>query len=41
VLGVQWHAESLTARDEQAALVRAFVAAARDCRAGVSHLRVA
>jgi putative glutamine amidotransferase len=41
VLGVQWHAESLTARAEQAALFRAFVAAARDRRDGVSHLRVA
>jgi putative glutamine amidotransferase len=41
VLGVQWHAESLTARTEQAALFRAFVVAARDRRAGVSHLRVA
>ena len=29
VLGVQWHAESLTARPEQAALFRALVTAAR------------
>jgi putative glutamine amidotransferase len=41
VLGVQWHAESLTARAEQAALFRAFVDAAQRRRAGVSHLRVA
>jgi putative glutamine amidotransferase len=41
VLGVQWHAESLTARSEQAALFQAFVDAARRRRAGVSHLRVA
>ena len=30
VVGVQWHAESLTARPEQARLFRAFVAAARE-----------
>ncbi len=41
VLGVQWHAESLTARIEQAALFRAFVTAAGDRRAGASRLRVA
>ena len=41
VLGVQWHAESLTARTEQAALFEAFVVAARHRRAGISHLRVA
>jgi putative glutamine amidotransferase len=41
VLGVQWHAESLTARPEQAALFQAFVDAARRRRDGVSRLRVA
>ena len=41
VLGVQWHAESLTARPEQAALFAAFVDAAQRRRAGVKHLRVA
>ncbi|MGB9185179.1 MAG: gamma-glutamyl-gamma-aminobutyrate hydrolase family protein [Solirubrobacteraceae bacterium] len=30
VIGVQWHAEALTARPEQASLFQAFVAAARD-----------
>ena len=30
VIGVQWHAEGLTARPEQASLFEAFVAAARD-----------
>jgi putative glutamine amidotransferase len=30
VIGVQWHAEGLTARPEQTSLFRAFVAAARD-----------
>jgi len=30
VIGVQWHAEGLTARPEQASLFQAFVAAARD-----------
>jgi len=41
VLGVQWHAESLTARPEQAALFQAFVDAAERHRAGISRLRVA
>jgi putative glutamine amidotransferase len=41
VLGVQWHAESLTARPEQAALFQAFVDAAQHRRAGVARLRVA
>ena len=41
VLGVQWHAESLTARPEQAALFQAFVDAAERRRAGISRLRVA
>ena len=41
VLGVQWHAESLTARAEQAALFQAFVGAAERRRAGFSRLRVA
>lgn len=41
VLGVQWHAESLIARPEQAALFQAFVDAAVRRRAGISHLRVA
>ena len=41
VVGVQWHAESLTARAEQAALFQAFVDAARQHAAGVSQLRVA
>jgi putative glutamine amidotransferase len=41
VLGVQWHAESLTARPEQAALFEAFVDAAQQRRVGGSQLRVA
>ena len=41
VIGVQWHAETLVARPEQAALFEAFVEAARNRRAGASHLRVA
>ena len=41
VLGVQWHAESLTARSEQARLFQAFVDAAEDHHAGLSRLRVA
>ena len=41
VLGVQWHAESLTTRPEQAALFGAFVDAARQLRAGATQLRVA
>ena len=41
VVGVQWHAETLVARPEQAALFAAFVEAARNLRAGASHLRVA
>ena len=41
VIGVQWHAESLTARREQAALFRAFVAASRPGHTTAQHLRVA
>ena len=41
VLGVQWHAETLVARPEQAALFEAFVEAARNRRAGANRLRVA
>ncbi|MEA2210101.1 MAG: putative glutamine amidotransferase [Solirubrobacteraceae bacterium] len=41
VLGVQWHAETLVARPEQAALFRAFVAEARRVVAGAPQLRVA
>jgi putative glutamine amidotransferase len=32
VLGVQWHAESLTAREDHQRLFRSFVEAAADCR---------
>ena len=41
VVGVQWHAESLTDRPEQAALFGAFVDAAQRRRAGATQLRVA
>jgi putative glutamine amidotransferase len=41
VLGVQWHAECLVERPEQAALFRAFVDHARGWRAGPARLRVA
>jgi putative glutamine amidotransferase len=41
VIGVQWHAESLAARPEQAALFAAFVDQARGPGAGTSHLRAA
>ena len=41
VIGVQWHAETLVARPEQAALFEAFVEAARNRRAGADRLRVA
>lgn len=41
VLGVQWHAETLVARPEQAALFRSFVAEARRTAAGAPQLRVA
>jgi putative glutamine amidotransferase len=41
VVGVQWHAETLTARPEQAALFAAFVNSARARRAGATRLRVA
>ena len=34
VIGVQWHAEGLTARPEHASLFEAFVAAAGDRRQG-------
>ena len=38
VVGVQWHAECLVDRAQQAALFRAFVAAARDSGATVPRL---
>ncbi len=41
VLGVQWHAETLVDRPEQAALFRTFVDEARRARTGTSQLRVA
>ncbi|MGI8713574.1 MAG: gamma-glutamyl-gamma-aminobutyrate hydrolase family protein [Solirubrobacteraceae bacterium] len=41
VLGVQWHAETLQNRPEQAALFTAFVDAAQARRAGAGRLRVA
>jgi putative glutamine amidotransferase len=41
VLGVQWHAECLVDRPEQAALFRAFVDAAERRMNGAAHLRVA
>jgi putative glutamine amidotransferase len=41
MLGVQWHAECLVDRPEQAALFAAFVDSARGLRAGATHLRVA
>ncbi|HEY2320070.1 MAG TPA: gamma-glutamyl-gamma-aminobutyrate hydrolase family protein [Solirubrobacteraceae bacterium] len=41
VVGVQWHAESLVARPEQAALFAAFVDCARGPRADATHLRAA
>jgi putative glutamine amidotransferase len=41
VVGVQWHAETLVARPEQAALFRAFVEEAARMRSGAAHLRVA
>ena len=41
VLGVQWHAEALVNRPEQAALFRTFVDEARRAQMGTSHLRVA
>lgn len=41
VVGVQWHAESLISRREQAALFAAFVDRARGPDAGASHLRAA
>jgi putative glutamine amidotransferase len=41
VLGVQWHAECLVDRSEQAALFAALVTSARGLRAGATHLRVA
>ncbi len=41
VVGVQWHAESLTDRPEHAALFAALVDAAEDRRAGAAQLRVA
>jgi putative glutamine amidotransferase len=41
VIGVQWHAETLVARPEQAALFEAFVEACRNRRAGADRLRVA
>jgi putative glutamine amidotransferase len=40
-LGVQWHAECLVDRPEQAALFDAFVSSARGLRAGAARLRVA
>jgi putative glutamine amidotransferase len=36
VIGVQWHAEALYERDEDASLFRAFVAAARSARAAIA-----
>ncbi len=41
VIGVQWHAETLVARPEQAALFAAFVETARNLRSGAGRLRVA
>jgi putative glutamine amidotransferase len=41
VLGVQWHAETLVARPEQAALFRAFIAEAQRTASGTLQLRVA
>lgn len=41
VVGVQWHAETLVDRPEQAALFRAFVDQARRARQGTPALRVA
>jgi putative glutamine amidotransferase len=41
VIGVQWHAETLVARPEQAALFEAFVEAACNRRSSTNHLRVA
>jgi putative glutamine amidotransferase len=41
VIGVQWHAETLVQRPEQAALFTAFVDHARQRRAGAGRLRVA
>jgi putative glutamine amidotransferase len=41
VIGVQWHAECLVARAEQAALFSAFVDGARGSHTGAPHLRVA
>ncbi|MFL5864206.1 MAG: gamma-glutamyl-gamma-aminobutyrate hydrolase family protein [Solirubrobacteraceae bacterium] len=41
VLGVQWHAESLVARREQAALFSAFVGHAGGAGTGASELRAA
>jgi putative glutamine amidotransferase len=41
VLGVQWHAECLVTRPEQAALFTAFVDSARRLRAGATQLRAA
>jgi gamma-glutamyl-gamma-aminobutyrate hydrolase PuuD len=38
---VQWHAETLVARPEHAALFRAFVEEAGRMRSGAPHLRVA
>jgi putative glutamine amidotransferase len=40
-LGVQWHAECLVGRPEQAALFDAFVNGARGLRTGAARLRVA
>ncbi|MFZ0089526.1 MAG: gamma-glutamyl-gamma-aminobutyrate hydrolase family protein [Solirubrobacteraceae bacterium] len=41
VVGVQWHAECLVDRREQAALFAAFVDTARELRTGTARLRVA
>jgi putative glutamine amidotransferase len=41
VLGVQWHAETLVDRDEQASLFSAFVDTARRLEPGTPQLRVA
>jgi putative glutamine amidotransferase len=41
LVGVQWHAECLVDRPEQAALFTAFVSSARGARAGGAQLRVA
>ncbi len=41
MIGVQWHAESLAARPEQAALFAAFVDCARGPGADATRLRAA